>query len=651
MFDRPFSIVGGSDRYPQRAEAGLSDPTRIDLAWRHYRDAVPRRRIERIAARIESRASTLADTDAVDLARRCERLRPGLSGARIDDDAAMEAISLVAVAAKQAIDFRPTSPRIRACLALLAGSVVDVREIPGDTPEVIGLAAATIGLAGLPAQVISLNAHQSGRDFERMAPLYRALRIPVARVDASMADDDRRDAYRASVVYCDCRQLILDYLRDQRSLKGRARIRQRFRALGNEAPTSGELFLPGLVCGLVADADAILVDAADEDVSIRHQEVSYDDRRLLGAAVNVASRLGEIADYRWRDNAADVELTSTGKRRMNSMALELGGLWYRPYRREEIVRAAIIALFACKRGVHYSVEDGAIRLSTGFIDATSRDDQRQRDVTQLLAIKEGCDLRASDDEATISYRRFFRRYCRLSGTSPVASHVGRELSSLFDFGTYRVTSRREVRHGTAGSAVFATAQRKWSAVVDVVRETARDRRPAIILCQTPDGAKQLADSFQDNGIDAQVIAGQDFATDAGKLAICGQPGMVSILSGQATNGLSRGISGTRIHVIAAELCDQRQRIKLVAGCGEGLSDLQQMVSLDEPFLASTMSRIERWLIPHLAKKRGGLNMFIVDTWLRFRARRIEKIKIRSRRELQLFSDRLDRQLTFSSDAG
>ncbi len=651
MFDHPFSTVAGNDWYPQRAEASIAEPTRIGMAWRQYRTAIKHRRIERIAGRIKDLAINFEDIDTGKLRGRLSELRPQLPLAAIDDAVTAEAVALVAAAARQTIDMTLTNAQLSKCLALLAGAVVEDLTGPGESPEVIGLAAVTFSLAGLPVHIISLNEFLAGRDMRGLTPLYRALGISVELVTSAMPDDHRRAAYRAGIVYCDYRQLTSDYLRDQEVLKQTFGIRQRFRQLRSEASASADLFLPGLICGLVSEADAVLIDAADDSVSNRQQRLSYDDRRLFRTALILGSRLHESIDYRWRDEATEVELTAAGKERIRETSLDLGGLWYRPYRREEIVHTAIIALFGCKREVHYDIENGYINFSTEFIDASNYNDQRLRDLKQLLSIKEGCELSPLDCESTLVCRKFFRRYHRISGMSPVASLVKRELAMRYGSPVVVAAADKQDNYPEVESAIFVTLQQKWSAIIEIVREIAQSQHPTLILCYTSDGAVQIANALHDANIETQLVTGQDHAKDAEKLAIAGRGGMVSILSNNAGNGIHLRTRQAGFHIILAELCEPVKRVKLITACNEQLIGMQQLVSLDEQFVSAAASQFELWTMRKISMRNGKISRYIIDKWLAWTATRIEKLQIRSRRDLQKFTDGLERQLSFSGDSG
>lgn len=634
------------NRYPQRAHEHLAHSTRIGVALHHFRAV---RGVTSVAERIVEQSATLMNLDDRELRTRARVLRPRLARASLDDEATIQAVSSVSEAARRTLGMVMTVPLTNAGLALLIGTIVDDRELGADSTDVIGVVAATLALAGVPVHVISLDNDLAERDMRRLSPLYRALGMSAGLVTSAMAQDARAVAYRSPIVYCDYRQLASDYLCDQAVLRRPSGVRQQFRQLSTEATVSGELLLPGLICGLVSDPDAILIDAANEVVSAPPRALSYDDRRKFGTALNLASRLSETTDYEWHKNGTDVELTATGNRRIAARALELGGLWYRPLRRDEVVRLATIALYGCERGTHYHVDDGMIRLSSGFIDESRLGEQRLQDLVQLLSIKEGCELRASGGDVTLSYRRFLRRYLRIAGLSPVASLIRQELAVQYGLPVETCHSLGRNPATSGQIELFHTLEEKSAALIEAVEAATTDMEQVLILCNSMDAAGELADSLHGANITAQVIAGQDPADDARKLAEARKIGIVSIIANYSGAAIPEQTNKCpEFHIIVAELCSHRERIKLVAACGQQVSRQQQLVSLDEPFMLAVTGQLELALMRRYFMTDGKIKTSLVIIWLRRKALLIDKLQKQSRRDLQEFSDRLDQQLTFST---
>jgi preprotein translocase subunit SecA len=605
--------------------------------------------METLAEKIVKQSATLTHLDDWELRARANALRPRLARARLDDAATIQALSCVAEAARRILGMDITPPILKTGLTLLTGVVIEDRELGAGAAEVTGVMAAILALAGVPVHVICRDSNLAESEMQSASQLFLALGMTVGLVTNAMSEDARSAAYRSPVVYCDYRQLAADYLCDQAALKGPTGIRQRFRQLSTEAAVHGDLLLPGLIWGIVSDPDSILIDAANEFVDTPSRTPSYDDRRKFGTALNLASRLSAPADYNLRRNGSEVELTAAGNQHIAARALELGGLWYRPLRRDEVVRLAIIALFGCERGRHYHVDDGLIRLSSDFIEESRLCEERRQDLVQLLSIKEGCELRASGGNVTLSYRRFFRRYLRVAGFSPVASLLRHEFAVQYGIPvvTFHRSGHKPITSNAA--ALYCTPEDKSTALVDAVRTATADMKQVLVLCNSVDAAAAVATTLQDANIDVLLVGGQDSAGDALNLAAALSTGIVSILTHcPGTVMPEQEDRRPEFHIIVAQLCGNIQQQKLVAACGQHFSRQQQLVALDEPLMRAVAGKLELFLVQNYLMTGGTMRAHAVIFWLRRKALRVDNLKTRSRQDLQEFNDRLDQQLIFST---
>ena len=121
-----------------------------------------------------------------------------------------------AVAAKDAervLAFKATNEQLLAGLLLHRGGVVEMSAGEGKTISA-AFPAVMQAVSGRAVHIITANDYLALRDAELLEPVYESLGISVRAVLGHMSDAERRDAYRAGIVYGTVRELGFDFLRD-----------------------------------------------------------------------------------------------------------------------------------------------------------------------------------------------------------------------------------------------------------------------------------------------------------------------------------------------------------------------------------------------------------------------------------------------------
>ena len=108
---------------------------------------------------------------------------------------------------------RATDEQLIAGELLYYGRVVEMEAGEGKTIAA-AFPAILHAAQGRRVHIITSNDYLALRDAEWLAPVYESLGLTTRAVLGSMEDAERRDAYRADVVYSTVRELGFDYLRD-----------------------------------------------------------------------------------------------------------------------------------------------------------------------------------------------------------------------------------------------------------------------------------------------------------------------------------------------------------------------------------------------------------------------------------------------------
>ncbi len=159
---------------------------------------------------LEEWASSLPDQsfpEQTDLFR--ERLQKGENV----DDLLPEAFALAREAAYRKTGMRPFDVQVLGAIVLHQGRIAEMKTGEGKT-LVATLPAYLNALSGKGVHIVTVNDYLARRDRNWMGPVYEMLGLTVDLVMQGLEQEERREAYRADIVYATNNELGFDFLRD-----------------------------------------------------------------------------------------------------------------------------------------------------------------------------------------------------------------------------------------------------------------------------------------------------------------------------------------------------------------------------------------------------------------------------------------------------
>ena len=314
-------------------------------------------------------------------------------------------VALAREAAERTLDERPYDTQLRGLVGLLDGNVVQM--LTGEGKTLVGaLAAAGYALQGRRVHVVSVNDYLAVRDRGWMAPVFDLLGVSVSAVSGSMSDEERREAYRAEVVYGSVSEIGFDVLRD------------RFRLPGEEVRVESRDVV------IVDEADSVLIDEARVPLVLAGSTQKEDaDQRVA----RLVARLDPDEHIEVTEDRRAVSLTPAG---IDEVEDSLGvSLYGQDAATLAAVNLALYARMLVHRDVNYLVVDGAIKL----IDASrGRIAHLQRWPDGLQAAVEAKEKLETSTSGEILDQMTVRRlhahsYTRVCGMTGTALAVGDDL--------------------------------------------------------------------------------------------------------------------------------------------------------------------------------------------------------------------------------
>ncbi|MGB0723538.1 MAG: hypothetical protein ACPGU7_14205, partial [Gammaproteobacteria bacterium] len=564
---------------------------------------------------------------------------------RLSGDALIQALAVVAEAARRATGLRPHEVQLMGALAVYRGFLAEMATGEGKTLTV-SLAGVLSAWHGRAVHMLTANDYLAARDAETMGPVYAACAVSVGSVTEEVDHADRPALYRSDVVYTTAKDLLADYLRDLGAgAQGTDAQHLAYRrwALGRDAAglnrSSPLLLTRGLDTVIVDEADSLLIDEAVTPLilSIPREDDGLD--AAVRVAAEVADCLEEGADYRLVRKHRSVLLNPAARERVAERAAELPRLWQAAPRREELLRQALSARHFIERDHQYVVQDDKVVLLDQFTGRLTPNRSLSAGLHQALEVKEGVTITAPTETlGQMSFQTFFRHFRHLSGITGTARETAAEFWRNYDLRFLTIPPNKVCRRVTHRARYAGTQAAAMEAVTTEVQACRERGQPVLIGVRKVSTSQVLSEALSRAGIDHELLNALNHGEEADIVARAGRIGRVTIATNMAGRGtdikLGEGVEALGgLHVIIAE-CNESGRVdrQLAGRCARqgdpgsvvrilGLDD--EMISKALPFPAGAMPSVLAPLLFRYAQWRAERKAAVqrkmvmkADDWVR-----------------------------------
>jgi preprotein translocase subunit SecA len=379
--------------------------------------------------------------------------------------------------------------------------------------------------------------------------------------------------------------------------------RRLIRKLLHHGPNRPEnLVLRGLHTAIVDEADSVLIDEAVTPLIISTPRKNEVLRNVVNVAQEIVSNLKRDADYSVNTRYREIEINESGQQKIQLGCSALEGIWQGSFRRNELIKQALIAREFYIRDKQYVIEAGKLMIvdeSTG-----RRMPQRtwRQGIHQAVEAKEGLEVTdPTEVVARLSFQRFFRFYTRLSGMTGTAREAADEFWSIYKLPVVAIPPNRPCIRQHLPDQVFATANGKWSAIVAEIERVHATRQPILVGTRNVAASEELAHQLRARGLEVTVLNAIRHQDEAVIVAAAGHAGRITIATNMAGRGtdirLDRGVAELGgLRVIATERHDSgrvdRQLFGRSARQGEpGVA--QGFISLDDELFQRFLPTVVR----------------------------------------------------------
>jgi preprotein translocase subunit SecA len=500
---------------------------------------------------------------------------------------------------------------------------------------------------------VTVNDYLAERDHAQLTPVYHTLGLTTGLVVHGLSPAERRAAYAADIVYTSNKELVFDYLRDQ--MRRRAfptPLHGRVARLDGRRAHEEGLVLRGLDFAIVDEADSVLVDEARTPLIIsEHTQDAAADQTCI-EALDLVAELREGSDYTIDRSDRRIDMTPSGRVRVEELSAALGDHWGSTLVRSELVVKALTASVLFERDVHYLVRDGKVCIIDEYTGRVMADRFWNDGLHQMIEAKESCaptGQRAS--VARITYQRFFTRYRHLCGMSGTLAEVTRELRTVYGVGVTRIPTHHPSRRRVEPTIVTPTADAKWRAIADRAVALAAAGRPVLIGTRSVATSQLASDLLQGHGVAHSLLNAAQDAAEAAIVARAGEPGRVTIATNMAGRGtdirVAAAVAGQGgLAVILSDRHDAARIDRQLAGRGARQGDpgsFSQILSLEDALMDPLRTNAAGRLLLAAARthRRLACALFAI---MQNRAERRHRLV---RRELMRYETKLQSSMSFA----
>ncbi len=485
-------------------------------------------------------------------------LRQRLEAGATLESLMVEAFAVVREAGRRALGMRHFDVQMIGGMVLNDGRIAEMRTGEGKT-LVATLAVYLNTLPGKGVHVVTVNDYLARRDAAWMGRLYHFLGLSVGVINSSggmgpdaasyVLDPDyeptagqgyrhlrnvtRREAYAADVTYGTNNEFGFDYLRDNMAFTPEQRVqRDPFYAI-------------------VDEVDSILIDEARTPLIISGpSEGNTDLYKKIDAIIPRLTRQDPITDEEGKpdfgpgdfsvdEKARQTFLSEEGHQHVEEMLTELGllGEGESLYDPANIVLmhhlyAALRAHVLFHTNVEYIVRDGQIIIVDEFTGRTMPGRRWSEGLHQAVEAKEGVAIQQENQTlASITFQNLFRLYPKLAGMTGTADTEAYEFQQIYGLEVVVIPTNQPMIRDDRGDLVYLTANEKYQAIVEDIRDCVRRGQPALVGTASIETSELISGLLKKEKIPHEVLNAKQHEREAGIIAQAGQPRPDIVLGG------------------------------------------------------------------------------------------------------------------------
>ncbi len=460
-----------------------------------------------------------------------------------------EAFAVCREASHRVMGMRHFDVQMIGGITLHEGRIAEMRTGEGKT-LVATLPTYLNALTGKSVHVVTVNDYLARRDAEWMRPLYEFLGMSVGIVVPGQNPLEKREQYKADIVYGTNNEFGFDYLRDNMAF-----------SLADKAQR--ELYF-----AIVDEVDSILIDEARTPLIISGPaEDSSELYRKINKLIPKLER-GQAADdgseaasghYFVDEKQRSIEMTEEGHEFVEELLtsegiLKEGESLYSAGNLNLLhhVHSALKAHAVYQKNVDYIVQGGQVVIVDEHTGRTMPGRRWSEGLHQAVEAKEGVNIQnESQTLASTTFQNYFRLYDKLAGMTGTADTEAFEFHQIYGLDVVVIPTNKAVRRIDYNDVIYATQKEKFDAVIEEIREVTAQGRPVLVGTASIESSEYISHLLTQAKVAHNVLNAKENAREAQIIAEAGSPGAVTIATNMAGRGTDIMLGGNWEAEVAA----------------------------------------------------------------------------------------------------
>ena len=460
---------------------------------------------------------------------RISEIKSEISAGKNLDDFLVESFAMVREAAKRTLGQRHFDVQLIGGIVLHQSGIAEMKTGEGKT-LVSTLAAFLNSLTGKGVHIVTVNDYLAKRDSEWMGSIFRYLGLTVGCVTNELYGIKvRQEQYNCDITYGTNNEFGFDYLRDNLRVQKENMVQREHN-----------------FC-IVDEVDSILIDESRTPLVISG---AVEDKTTLYNTVDKIIPLLNNEDYEIDEKSKSANLTDIGNDHAEQICKQRNiisdGTLY------DVTNVTIVhhinqALRANKlftKDRDYIVKDGSIIIVDEFTGRTMEGRRYGEGLHQAIEAKENVKVQnESQTLASITYQNYFRLYNKISGMTGTASTESEEFGDIYNLSVFEIPTNMPISRIDNEDEIYRTADEKYDAIVEQVKECSRKNQPVLIGTTSIDKSEKISRKLKNSKIRHQVLNAKHHEKEAKIIANAGEPGAVTIATNMAGRGTDIQLGG------------------------------------------------------------------------------------------------------------
>lgn len=459
------------------------------------------------------------------------------------DDMLVEAFAVVREAAFRVLGMKHYKVQIMGGIALHLGNISEMKTGEGKT-LVSTLPAYLNGITGKGVFIVTVNDYLAQRDCEEMGQIHEFLGLKVGIINRDMSPLQKKEAYKADIIYGTNSEFGFDYLRDNM-------------ALSKELVVQRDKYY-----AIIDEVDSVLVDEARTPLIITNQ--GSRPSQYYKTVDKFVKSLKLEEDYEKDEEKGQVHLTQEG---MTKSEKFFGIKNIADANNIELIhhiRQSLVANYHMKKDQDYVVKNDEILIVDKFTGRLMPGRRFSNGLHQSLEAKENVTVqKESKTIATITYQNYFRMFEKISGMTGTAYTEKTEFEEIYGMKVIVIPTNHPLARKDHNDMLFKTAAEKRRAIVKEVKEKYEKGQPVLIGTIYIDQSETISELLNAEGIPHRLLNAKQDKNEALIISMAGQRGAITIATNMAGRGtdikLGEGVSDLGgLFVLGTERHDSRR---------------------------------------------------------------------------------------------